>query len=313
MSHRLDESAAGVYVIAVTPFTDAGQVDLDSIDRVTEFYLDKGVSGITILGMMGESHKLSVDESRQVMTRYLERVDGRVPVVVGVSNPGTDPLVQFAKEAMDAGAAGLMLAPVTTLRTEEQILGYFSNVIDRLDNAPVVLQDYPFTTGVNISVDCLLRVFERYPNVVMLKHEDWPGLTKLSRLRAAPGRQVSVLVGNGGLYLPQELARGANGAMTGFAYPEMLVQVCAEFAKGNQDRGEDLYDAYLPLLRHEAQPVVGIALRKELLRRRGAIASAHVRSPGPRLTGDDHRELDRLVHRLQQRLAESGAPIAAVA
>jgi 4-hydroxy-tetrahydrodipicolinate synthase len=307
VSHLLNETASGVYIIAVTPFTDAGQIDERSIDNVVEFYLEKGVTGITILGMMGESHKLTSDESRLVMRRYLDRVAGRVPVVVGVSAPGTDPLVQFAREAMDAGAAGLMLAPVNTVRTDEQIYGYFSGVLDRLGDAPLVLQDYPFTTGVNISVDTLNRIFERYPQVVMLKHEDCPGHTKLSRLRASSGRQVSILVGNGGLYLPQELARGANGAMTGFAYPEMLVEVCDLFSKGQAEAAEDLFDIYLPLLRHEAQPVIGIALRKEVLRRRGAIASAHVRSPGPRLTAEDHRELDRLIARLQRRLAVAGS------
>lgn len=303
MSHRLDESATGVYVIAVTPFTDAGIVDETSIDSVVEFYLEKGVTGMTILGMMGESHKLSMEESRAVMNRYLKRIDGRVPVVVGVSNAGTDPLVSFANEAMNAGAAGVMVAPVGALKTEEQIFGYYSNVLDRLGDTPVVLQDYPFITGVHISVDTLNRIFERYKSVVMLKHEDWPGHAKLSRLRAAPGRQVSILVGNGGLYLPQELARGASGAMTGFAYPEMLVEVCAQHAKGNVELAEDIFDAYLPLLRHEAQPGIGIALRKETLRRRGAIASAHVRHPGPRLSAEDHRELDRLIERQERRLA----------
>ncbi len=311
MSHRLDETAAGVYVIAVTPFTDAGEIDAESIDSVVEFYLEKGVTGITILGMMGESHKLSMEESHLVLDRYMRRIAGRIPVIVGVSNPGTDPLVSFARASMDAGAAGVMVAPVNTLRTDEQILGYFSNVVDRLGDIPVVLQDYPLITGVNISVETLLRLFAKYDTIKMLKHEDWPGHSKLSRLRASPGRQVSILVGNGGLYLPQELARGANGAMTGFAYPEMLVEVCAAFARGNADLAEDIFDAYLPLLRHEAQPGVGIGLRKETLRRRGAIASAHVRHPGPRLTAEDHRELDRLIERQQRRLA--GAPLTAAA
>ena len=225
MAHKLDETASGVYIIAVTPFTDTGAIDENSIDSAVDFYLEKGVSGVTILGMMGEAHKLTSEESRTVMQRYLRRIDGRVPVVVGVSAPGTDPLLHFAAEAMDRGAAGVMLAPVNTVRTEEQIFGYFAGVLDRLGDTPLVLQDYPFITGVNISVETLLRIFERYPQVVMLKHEDWPGLSKLSRLRSAPGRQVSILVGNGGLYLPQELRRGASGAMTGFAYPEMLVEV----------------------------------------------------------------------------------------
>jgi 4-hydroxy-tetrahydrodipicolinate synthase len=261
--------------------------------------------------MMGESHKLSMEESRAVMTRYLRRVDGRVPVVVGVSNPGTDPLVSFAGEAMAGGAAGVMVAPVSTLKTDEQIFAYFSGVLDRLGDTPVVLQDYPLVTGVNISVETLVRLFERYASIKMLKHEDWPGHTKLSRLRAAPGRQVSILVGNGGLYLPQELARGANGAMTGFAFPEMLVDVCAAFQKGDAEQAEDIFDAYLPLLRHEAQPGIGIALRKETLRRRGAIASAHVRHPGPKLSAEDLRELDRLIERQERRLL--GEPALAAA
>jgi len=312
MPHLLNETAAGVYIIAVTPFTDNGAIDEASIDRAVEFYLEKGVTGITILGMMGESHKLTQEESRLVMSRYLTRVAGRVPVVVGVSAPGTDPLVQFAREAMDQGAAGLMLAPVNTVRTDEQIFAYYSSVLDRLPDAPMVVQDYPFITNVNMSVDVLRRIFDRYPQVVMLKHEDCPGHTKLSRLRAAPGRQVSILVGNGGLYLPQELARGANGAMTGFAYPEMLVEVCDLFAQGRAEEGEDVFDVYLPLLRHEAQPVIGIALRKEVLRRRGAIASAHVRSPGPKLTADDHHELDWMIARLQRRLRGATPRLAAV-
>jgi len=311
MSKRLDETASGVYIIAVTPFTDEGRVDEKSIDQVVEFYIEKGVTGITILGMMGESHKITPEEARVTMERYIKRVDGRVPVVVGISNPGTDPLVRFAAESMDAGAAGLMLAPVPTVKTEEQILGYFSSVLDRLDDAPVVLQDFPFATGVHISVDTLNRIFACYPNVVMLKHEDWPGLSKLSRLRATDGRQVSILVGNGGLYLPQELARGANGAMTGFGYPEMLVQVCEDFASGRVERGADLFDAYLPLLRYEAQPVVGIALRKEILRRRGAINSARVRAPGPQLTEIEHRELDWLIERQERCLQERAVGVSA--
>lgn len=312
MPELLNETAAGVFVIAVTPFNDTGGIDEVSIDRAVEFYLESGVSGMTILGMMGESHKLSMDESRKVMARYLDRVNGRVPVVVGVSAPGNDPLLQLAREAMDAGAAGVMVAPVTTVRTEEQIFGYFKSVLDNLD-APVVLQDYPFTTNVNFSVPTLQRIFEAYPQVVVLKHEDWPGLTKLSRLRASGGRRVSILVGNSGLYLPQEMHRGADGAMTGFAYPDMLVQVVDHFRRGEAEAGEDLFDIYLPLLRHEAQPGVGLALRKEVLRRRGAIASARVRAPGPILAADDQAELDRLLARLERRLAGESARLLATA
>ena len=107
-------------------------------------------------------------------------------------------------------------------------------------------------------------------------------------------------MGNGGLYLPQELARGADGAMTGFAFPEMLVAVVALFQAGEVDRAEDLFDAYLPLVRHEQQVGFGLALRKETLHRRGIISSPKVRAPGPSLSKTDKDELARLISRVER-------------
>jgi len=307
ISPRLSEAAAGVYIISATPFTEDGGLDLDSADSLTDFYLDKGVTGITILGMMGEAPKLTAEESETLMTRVLRRVDGRVPVVVGVSNPGLDNLTALARSAMDFGAAGVMVAPFAALRTDEAIFAYFSKVAERLGpEIPLVYQDYPYSTGANISVPCFLRLVIALPSLVMLKHEEWPGLGKLTAIRNQSEKQgvrrVSILCGNGGLYLPQELSRGADGAMTGFAFPEMLVEVCKGFANGDADRAEDLFDAYLPLVRHEQQPGYGLAVRKEMLRRRGAITSAKTRDPGPSLTPRDHEDLDRLLARLETRL-----------
>ena len=307
---RLDTHAKGVFVISATPFQDSGALDLDSTDRLIEFYLDKGVSGITILGMMGEAPKLSPAESSLFLNHVLARVDGRVPVVVGVSNAGLGGLAHLSHEAMAAGAAGVMVAPMPSLKTEEQLLNYYRAVCAALGpDVPIVLQDFPLTLGVHFSVPTIERIAGEHPQIVMLKHEDWPGLTKLSRLRkgmAEGKRRLSILVGNGGLFLPQELARGADGAMTGYAYPEMLVAVVQLVAAGETDRAEDLFDAHLPIIRHETQPGLGLAIRKEILRRRGAIASAHVRAPGPKLDATDHAELDRLMYRLDRRLAELG-------
>src|SRR5262249_23659422 len=170
----------------------------------------------------------------------------------------------------------------------------------------LVYQDYPPATGVTLTVEAFHRMVDAFPQIVMLKHEDAPGLTKLTRIRAeaprAGRRRVSVLVGNNALYYPQELARGADGAMTGFSYPEMLVEVYERFVSGDADGAEDVFDLYLPLLRYEAQPGIGLAVRKELLVRRGALASAAVRAPGLTLSAEDRRELDRLVARLERRL-----------
>jgi 4-hydroxy-tetrahydrodipicolinate synthase len=167
----------------------------------------------------------------------------------------------------------------------------------------VCYQDYPQATRTEISVPLFNRMVAEFPQLVMLKHEECPGLGKISRVRQASDeglRRVSILVGNGGLYLPQELARGVDGAMTGFAYPEMLVAVIALYRAGEQDRAEDLFDAYLPLVRHEQQPGFGLALRKETLHRRGVIASPKVRAPGPALSAIDKHELTRLIGRVER-------------
>ena len=306
MTELLDETAAGVFIISATPFTDEGDLDLDSADRLVDFYLEKGVSGITILGMMGEARKLAPDESMRFMERMLGRVDGRVQVVVGVSSAGTDNLVRLSKAGMESGAAGVMVAPVAGLGTGEKVYRYFSQVFEALGpDIPVCYQDYPFSTRSEISVPTFNRLVADFPQLVMFKHEECPGLNKLSRIRQAADeglRRVSVLVGNGGLYLPQELQRGADGAMTGFAWPEMLVRVVELHHAGEIDRAEDLFDAYLPLVRHEQQPGFGLALRKEVLHRRGIIASPKVRAPGPSLTRTDHEELTRLIDRVERNL-----------
>lgn len=308
MNNKLNEKATGVYIISATPFKDDSSIDMDSTDSLTDFYLEKGVSGITILGMMGEAQKLTQEESQAFMNRVINRVAGRVPIVVGVSNKNMDALVSLSHSAMDAGAAGVMIAPYSDLDNDQKIFNYFTDVDRALGSSvPMIYQDFPLVTNAPVSVDCLMNIIREVPQMVMLKHEDWPGLNKISELRRrseAEGlSRISILCGNGGLYLPQELARGADGAMTGFAYPEMLVGVCNKFSGGDIDGAEDLFDLYLPLVKHEQQPGYGLAVRKETLMRRGAIKSAKVREPGPVMSSDDMADLDRLLSRLESRIA----------
>jgi 4-hydroxy-tetrahydrodipicolinate synthase len=305
---KISELTKGVYIISPTPFTDAGEIDYASTDSLIDFFFEKGVTGITILGVLGEAPKLSPTESRAFLEHVMKRVGGRKPVVVGASNPGTANLVRFAKEAMDLGAAGLMIAPPPYLSTDDQVLSYWEPVLSALGaDVPVCYQDYPQSTHTVTSVAALHRLIDAFPNFVMLKHEEGSGLPKITRIRErsekGEGRRVSILVGNGGLYLPQELRRGADGAMTGFAYPEMLVGVCERFFAGDAEAAEDLFDLYLPILRHEQQLGFGLAVRKEVLRRRGAIRCSATRHPGPRLGPRDHQEIGELMARLERKLA----------
>jgi 4-hydroxy-tetrahydrodipicolinate synthase len=303
---RLDETAKGVFVIAVTPFADDGGLDLASVDRMVAFYLERGVTGLTVLGIMGEAPKLTAAESVAVTTRVLARVAGRVPVVVGVSAPGLAPMRELTQAVMDLGAAGVMVAPPSSLRSDDQIFQYYVQVGEALADAPFVLQDYPLTTTVQIPPAVINRIVAAVPTCVMVKHEDWPGLAKIAALRAASaaaGRRVAILTGNGGLFLPEEMERGADGAMTGFAYPEMMVGVVGRHAAGDVEGAHDLFDAYLPLARYEQQPGIGLAVRKYVLAKRGAIASAALRRPGARLSPADVAEVERLITRQDRALA----------
>jgi len=308
-SGLIDEQTSGVYVISITPFSEDGSIDFKSVDSLVEFFLEKGVTGITILGMMGEANKLSANESREFVKHILKRVNGRVPVIAGVTDAGIANLVNLSRFSMDEGCAGVMVAPATGLNTDQKLYDYYAQVIEQLgSNIPLCYQDYPQSTGVSLSVECFNRMLSDFPQLVMLKHEDCPGLEKLTQVRDSAEKQglrrVSVLTGNGGLYLPQELHRGADGAMTGFAYPEMLTEVVSLHANAETEHAEDLYDAYLPLVRYEQQPGYGLAVRKEVLRRRGAVTCALSRAPGPVLSRKGHEELDHLTARLDSRLKE---------
>ena len=307
---KLDASAKGVFLITVTPFTDNGALDLPSTDHMVDFCLAAGVTGLTVLGLMGEATKLTADESRLFVKQVLARVAGRVPVVEGASAPGFAPMRELTESVMAMGAAGVMVAPPNSVRTDEQIATYFEMVNETLgQDVPWVLQDHPVSTGVQMSTAVILRILKDSPTCVMLKHEDCPGLAKLSAIRAASARgdvpRVSILTGNGGgLFLPEELTRGADGAMTGFAYPEMMVQVCRAHAAGNLEKAHDIFDAYLPLARYEQQAGIGLAVRKHILAERGVIASAMIRKPEPKLSAADVADIARLTRRQTRRLAE---------
>ncbi|MFZ3082337.1 dihydrodipicolinate synthase family protein [Rhodoferax ferrireducens] len=308
--NKLAASAKGAYLIAITPFAENGALDLASTDRMVDFYLAKGASGLTILGILGEATKLTAEESKLFTQQVLQRVNGRVPVVVGASSAGFAPMRELTQSVMALGASGVMIAPPASVRTDDQIVAYFDMVNETLgSDVPWVLQDHPVSTGVQMSTGVILRIIKNSPTCVMLKHEDAPGLAKLSAIRAASdrgdARRVAILTGNGGgLFLPEELTRGADGAMTGFAYPEMMVDVITAHAAGEIEKAHDIFDAYLPLARYEQQPGIGLAVRKHIMAQRGVIACATLRKPGLQLSNSDMADITRLTERQTRRLQE---------
>jgi len=299
----LDHTAKGVFAIAVTPFKPDCAVDTESVNRMTDFYLSCGVSGLTILGMMGEAPKLDPAEALAISKQVVRR--SSVPVVVGVSAPGFAAMRSLAREVMDAGAAGVMIAPAPTLRTDDQIISYFSQAVAAIGNdIPWVLQDYPLALTVQMTPKVVRQIIMENPSCVMLKHEDWPGLEKISALRAFQRegslRPLSILCGNGGLFLDFEMERGADGAMTGYAFPDMLVEVVKLSQEGKRDAAHNLFDMHLPLIRYEQQQGIGLAVRKYVLQKRGAIAYDQQRAPAASLTPAAHSEVDYLLRRLAE-------------
>ena len=298
---KLDATASGVYAIAATPFHVDGRLDLESLERLTDFYVEKGATGLTILGIMGEAGKLEMEESLEITRRVVKRVG--VPVVVGVSAPGFAAMRRLARDAMEIGAAGVMIAPQPSLRTDDQIVGYFAGAVEAVGtDVPFVLQDYPLTLSVQMTPGVIRRIVMDNPSCVMLKHEDWPGLEKISALRRFQKegslRELSILTGNGALFLDFEMERGADGAMTGYAFPDMLADVVRLMKAGERDAAHDLFDAHLPLVRYEQQQGVGLAVRKYVLMKRGAIACDAQRKPGSALTPAAKAEVDYLLARL---------------
>jgi 4-hydroxy-tetrahydrodipicolinate synthase len=303
----------GVIAIATTPFNNENTIDYESVDSLSQYYLDSKVSGVTILGVMGEAHKLNIEEQKLLIKRYIKKLINNVPVIVGVSNPGLDNLELLSKFSMDSGASGVMISGYNGLKNDDQIKSYFNQVIDRTQDIPICLQDYPPTTNVYFSESVINNIMESHPSIEMFKHEDCPGHNKLSRLLryrdSNLNKKFSVFVGNGGLYVPQELERGADGIMTGFAFTEMLVTLYDLFVSDEKEKAEDLFDIFLPLIRHEQQFGIGLGLRKFVLQKRGIIKSLNVRSPGPILTKDDVVEINHLLNRLNSKLIEKGLPI----
>jgi len=302
---RLTSDARGVFPIAPTPFADDGSVDKGSIDRLADFYMACGATGITVLGQLGEAPKLEHAESVDVAGRMIRRASS-LPVVVGVSAPGFAAMRALAREAMERGAAGVMIAPPNTLRTDDQIVGYYRAAVEAIGaDVPFVIQDYPLTFSVQMAPVVIRRIVQELPSCAMLKHEDWPGLEKISALRAfereGTMRRISILCGNGGLFLDYEMERGADGANTGYCFPDMLCDVVRLSADVRREEAHDLFDAHLPLLRYEQQPGVGLAVRKHVLMRRGLIASAAQRKPAALLSTAARAEVEHLLARLARR------------
>lgn len=286
------EPLRGVYTILTTPFTPDGELDESSLRRLLEATVGMGIDGITILGVAGEAQKLTAAERRRVVRITMAVTAGRVPILVGTSHDGTDATITASREAMEAGATGFMIAPPTFVPPGPVLTEHYQRIA-RAVPLPIVLQDFPPVNGVTLSPRAMAELVDAVPAIATIKLEDTPTPQRVAQTLALLGdRPATILGGLGGVYLLDELRRGSSGTMTGFAFPEVLVAVWRAWQAGDRLGASKIYYRYLPLLVFEGQPRIGLAVRKELLRRRGLIASAATRHPGPKLDAGSAAALD---------------------
>ena len=290
---------AGVFSVLPTPFGPTGEVDHESLQRVVDVFIDAGVTGLTALGVTSEVARLTERERGRVLETVLQHVNGRVPVVAGATADGLNTCLQYTRHAREAGAAAVMISPPRMPKiNSDAVVRHFSEVASAND-IPIVVQDYPPISGFAMEPALLVRIAREIPLARTIKLEDPPTPFKISRIVDLTSREsaldVRIFGGLGGVFLLEELMAGAAGAMTGFAFPELLVAIVRHFRNGRVDEAADLFYSTVALMRFEFQESIGMAIRKEALARRGAIAHAGIRAPGGQLDRTTRDALDRVI------------------
>lgn len=292
----------GVYSVLPTAFTSAGDLDDDSLRRVLDLFIKAGVNGVTALGVTGEVARLDDSERRRVLELVTAHVNGRIGVVAGTTADGTRTCINYSRHAREVGATAVMVSPPRMPKlNSDAVVRHYQALAEAVD-IEIVVQDYPPISGYAMEPALLARIAREIPRARTIKLEDPPTPFKTSRILAevnkAGGEPMDVRIfgGLGGVFLLEELLAGATGAMTGFAFPEVLVQIVGLFRAGRIDEAAESFYRAVPLLRFEFQEGIGMAIRKEVLHRRGALASPATRAPGPVLDATTREALDRVMH-----------------
>ncbi|AEW06097.1 Dihydrodipicolinate synthase [Sulfobacillus acidophilus DSM 10332] len=284
----------GTYAILSTPFTDDDRVDLPSLERLTRFYVEAGADGVVALAVMGEGAKLLDAERDEVLKTVVETVGKKIPVIAGVSAPSVMQVRHHIDRARQMGVNAVMLAP--TAGTDP--LKWYHAVSEA--GLPMVLQDHPQSSQVQLTVPVIQAIIQAVPAIVAIKNEAPPTMVRTRQLRQALPPSITILGGLGGVEIWGELTAGADGTMTGFAFPELLTAIVGQFLRGNPERARTLYEAGLPWLLLEAMPIYSLAIRKHILWRRGIIASARARQPSPVLDPFLAQYVDDFVERFKE-------------
>ncbi|MBL8512927.1 MAG: dihydrodipicolinate synthase family protein [Betaproteobacteria bacterium] len=295
MSDFAHNAFTGVIPILATPFHADESIDFDSWKRTIAFMLSLKVDGLTVAGVLGEADRLTDRERIALIETAARAIDGRVPLIAGVSHRGTRAVLSLAEAARDAGATAIMLAPQKEATPNEERIYETYARLAATASMPIIVQDHPASTETHMSVALIARIANELTAVRAIKAEAVPVGPKIAAIRAQLARPVSILAGLGALYAPFDLAAGADGFNTGFAFPEVLQAMIAAQRAGDQPMLDAHFARFAALIVLEQQP--GVAIRKEVLKRRGLFATSTVRHPGAPLSAHAAATLTALIER----------------
>lgn len=271
--------ADGIYAVAPTPFHDDGSVDLGSIDLLADFFVGLEVTGLLVVGVMGEAHKLLEDERGAVLDRFVKAVDGRASIIAGTSFPSAEGTAELTRRAGESGADAALISPPRLAKPNPKAVRAFYESVAAASSTEIVIQDHPAASGTYMSAELMADLTRDIEQANSIKLEDPATPPKVSALVKLLGGSAKIYGGLGGVAFLDELQRGANGTITGFGYPEILVRLFRLHRAGEMAEAKALFNRYLPLIQFEAQQPMSLSIRKHLYVRRGAMAGPRVRLP----------------------------------
>jgi 4-hydroxy-tetrahydrodipicolinate synthase len=284
----------GVYPVLNTTFNDDGSLDLNSQVRLVDHLLEQGAHGLGLFGNASEGYALSEDERITLLHLVHKHVDGRVPIVTSTGHTGTDAAVHLSKQAEDLGASALMVLPPYFLRTDADGLMYYFGAIGKAVQVSIMIQDAPLMTQVSMSADLLARLQREIEGIRYVKVEAPPTTIKVSSIVEASQGRLTAFGGLNGLFMFEEIERGAKGVMPGSDMTSLYVRMWDRIRAGDHIEAWCLFTRALPLIRFELQPGMGVAAMKHNLVAEGVIRSARVRHPTATLSRQSLVELEFL-------------------
>jgi 4-hydroxy-tetrahydrodipicolinate synthase len=295
-------SFGGVFPVLPTVFTDRGEIDPDGMRSVVDYVVASGADGLVFPGLASEYDLLTLDEREAAIALIGGAVAGRVRFVVGASSEEVGDSARLAAAGAAAGASAAMVMTPRALGPDIDALSRFYRDLGAQAGLPIMLQNAPAPMGLGLAADAVARIVAASDAIRWVKEENMPCGQRISALLASGVSHLDgVFGGAGGRYITDELARGAIGSMPAAETPEVHVALMRAHLSGDRAEVWRLYEALLPILMIQA--VYRWRLTKEVLRRRGVIASAYTRAAGPEFDEIDQRELGTVLDRLQHAYA----------